>query len=133
VFKWRRDVSATLSKIRSVATKSPREIESALYQEGQVEITEAKRQTPVDTRPNAPHPGQLRASGRVSEPEWEGKKVIVTLSFGGAAEDYAVYVHEDPDAIHPVGKWKYLQDPLEESAPYLAERIARRIDLRRAL
>lgn len=90
-------------------------------------MTEAKRRTPVDTRPNAPHPGQLRDSGEVHEPEQKGNTVSVTLSFD---TDYAIYVHENPDAEHPVGQWKFLQSVLEESAPYMAERYARRMDIR---
>lgn len=115
--------------LKKIAKNFPDHVAAALYQEGQIEMSEAKRRTPVDTTPNAPHPGQLRASGTVHEPERNGKNISVTLSFGGAAEDYAVFVHENPDALHPVGQWKYLESVLNESRPHMATRLARRIDL----
>ena len=119
-------VAATLKR---VARAFPDHVAAALYQEAQIEMTEAKRRTPVDITPNAPHPGQLRASGRVAEPERKGNDISVTLSFGGAAVDYAVYVHENPDAEHPVGQWKYLESVLNESRSFMGGRLARRIDL----
>jgi hypothetical protein len=101
-------------------------IAAAEYQEAQIEMTEAKKRTPVDTTKNAPHPGQLRASGAVSEPEMDGQNIVVTLSFG---TDYAVHVHENPDAIHPVGQWKFLESVLSESRSSMAARIAARVGL----
>jgi hypothetical protein len=52
---------------------------------------------------------------------------------GGPAAPYAIFVHEDPDAIHKVGQWKYIESVVKESVPYMAVRIARRIDLNKAL
>ena len=129
-------VGKMIDTLRKVADKFPDLVGAALYREGQIEMTEAKRRTPVDTRPNqsypytrAPHPGQLRNSGLVHPPERRGQRISVTLSFGGAASDYAVHVHENPDAHHPIGQWKYLESVLDESASHMAARIARRVDL----
>lgn len=122
-------VSEMVGTLKKIAEKFPDRVAAALYLEGQIEMTEAKRRTPVDVTPHAPHPGQLRASGTVHEPERHGKNISVTLSFGGAAKDYAVYVHENPDAIHPVGQWKYLESVLNESRSSMAARLAKRIDL----
>jgi hypothetical protein len=126
-----------VTKMQRGAKNTKPMIGRALYQEGNIEMTEAKKRTPVDTRPNAsyphqqaPHPGQLRASGRVDIPKVEGKEVQVVLSFGqGPSGDYAIYVHEDPDAIHPVGQWKYLESVLMESQRYMGQRLASRMDL----
>lgn len=120
---------AMVAKIKRLAKEFPDHVAAAIYQEAQIEMTEAKRRTPVDITEDAPHPGQLRASGHVEEPERKGKNITVTLAFGGAAIDYAVHVHENPDAIHPVGQWKYLESVLNESRPYMAGRLAHRVDL----
>lgn len=94
---------------------------TALVEEAEIEMTEAKRRTPVRT-------GALRDSGKVrlkqqGSSKWEFE---VQLAFGGPTAPYAVYVHENPWATHPVGQWKFLESTLVESAPYLAARVARR-------
>lgn len=126
-------VPGMIATLRKIQAKFPDRVAAAMYAEGQIEMTESKRRCPVDTRPNvyypytkAPHPGQLRASGRAHEPERRGREITVTLSY---ATDYAVYVHENPDAFHPVGQWKYLESVLNESRGHMAARLARRIDL----
>ncbi len=40
----------------------------------------------------------------------KGRKTLA-VQFGYRAK-YAVFVHEDPWAFHPIGKWRYLADPL---------------------
>ena len=110
--------------ILKIAERFPDRVAAAIYQEAQIEMTEAKRRTPVDITPNAPHPGQLRASGHVQRPERQGRHISVVLAFG---TDYAIYVHENPDAFHPVGQWKFLESVLNESESSMEGRIARRI------
>lgn len=110
-----------------------KEIEAGAYQEANTEMTESKRLCPVDITENAPHPGQLRASGRVLDPRWEGNTVVVDMAYGGGPVDYALYVHEDLEAHHPVGQAKYLEQPLMESSPHMAARIARRVDMNRVV
>lgn len=123
--------------IQKVADRFPDEVGSALYAEANIEMTEAKRRTPVwnPSRrvPQGHAPGTLRASGTVHEPEYQGNSVSVKLSFGGEAAAYAVIVHEDLDAFHATGEAKFLESTLNESAQYMAERVARRIDLKRVL
>ncbi len=120
-------------RIKAIALKTPGRVEAALYQEAQIEATEMKRRTPVDTRPNqfypygrAPHPGQLRNSIHVERPEREGRRISVTIATGAEAP-YAIFVHEDPDAHHPVGQWKYMESVLRESQPHMAGRVAARL------
>jgi hypothetical protein len=92
----------------------------ALREEAEIEMTEAKMRTPVDT-------GALRASGRVEGPRVSSDEVAVSLQFGDAAATYALYVHENLEAHHPVGEAKFLEKTLIESQPHMADRIARRL------
>lgn len=93
---------------------------TAMYEEAEIEMTEAKERTPVDT-------GELKRSGRVrlrgGASPWDAE---VVLMFGGPLVPYAVYVHENLDAYHKVGQAKFLESVLVESRPYLASRIAKR-------
>lgn len=117
-----------VKKLRQVASKFPDHVAAALYQEAQIEATEMKRRTPVDTRPNAPHPGNLRNSIHVEGPDRRGRSISVTIATGAQAP-YAIFVHEDPDAFHPVGQWKFMESVLQESRPHMAARIANRVNL----
>lgn len=122
------------AKLRQIAEKFPDRVGAAIYQEAQIEMTEAKRRTPVSPTP-APRgvvPGTLRASGQVSRPERSGRNISVTLSFGGAAEDYAVIQHERLDYHHTTGQAKYLESVLNESREFMLARIARRVDLNKS-
>lgn len=92
----------------------------ALFEEAQVEKAESMRRTPVDT-------GALRGSHSVSRPAYQGRQVEVTISVGGPAAPYAVAVHENLEAIHPVGRAKFLESTILESLPFLAARVARRM------
>ena len=60
----------------------------ALYREGERIMTTSKRDfVPTDL-------GPLRASGHVVPPDVQSGRLVVVLAFGGAASEYAVYVHE---------------------------------------
>lgn len=91
----------------------------AMRMEAEIEMTEAKKRTPVLT-------GALRASGHVTGPTWSGRNLTVELKFGGPAAPYAVAVHENEEVFHRVGQAKFLESVLYESAPHLAQRIAAR-------
>jgi hypothetical protein len=115
------------AKLETKAKIYPPLVADALAEELEIEVVEMKKRTPVDTRPNAPHPGQLRDGIHVEEPEIAGSKISCIVATGAEAGDYALYVHENPDAIHPIGQWKYMQSVLDESTQHLANRIAARI------
>jgi hypothetical protein len=117
-----------IARLRQIADKFPDRVAAALYQEAQIEATEMKRRTPVDTTPNAPHPGNLRNSIHVEEPERRGRTISVTIATGAQAP-YAIYVHETPpeDAYHPIGQWKFMESVLDESRPSMSARIAKRV------
>lgn len=108
--------------LRRLAIESPDEFGRALYQETEVEATESKRRTPVDT-------GVLRASIHVEGPERSGRNISTRIVAGGPAAPYALQVHEDLEAFHPVGQAKFIESTLNESRPHMANRVARRIDL----
>lgn len=118
-------------KILAVAGKFPDEVLRALFQEAQIEVTEMKRRCPVDTSEDAPHPGNLRASIHAERPERNGRKLIQMFATGVQAP-YAVYVHEDPDAFHPIGQWKFMESVLNESGPYMIQRVGARVTFNRA-
>lgn len=115
-----------IAKLKQIADRFPDRVAAAIYREAQIEMTESKRRVPVKT-------GVLRASGFVAEPERHGRNISVTLSYGGAADAYAIIVHENPDAFHKNGQWKYLESVLNESRPYMLGRIAKRIQLDREM
>ncbi len=95
---------------------------AALMQVAEEEMGESKQRTPVDT-------GALRDSGFVEPPVFDPTGVSVRLGFGGPAIDYAVAVHENLESHHDVGQAKFLESVLLESAPFLAQRIAARMNL----
>jgi len=103
------------------------EAAAALFVEAQIERTESMKRTPVDV-------GNLKASHLVRPPVIRNTvDVSVTIGVGGPAAPYAIFVHEDLNVDHTSGQAKFLESTLKESAPYIAKRVARRIDLRRAL
>lgn len=109
------------ARLDAVARQFGDAIGPALRAEAEIEMTEAKRRTPVRT-------GALRGSGNVQGPRRNWRDVEVVLAFGGPAAPYAVYVHENLEALHPRGgQAKFLESTIVESMPYLAQRVARRI------
>lgn len=117
---------AMQKKLARLRQRFPDEVGLALRQESEVEATEVKRRTPVDK-------GNLRGSIHVVGPIRLGRRIWTKIVAGGPAAPYAFFVHEDPDAFHKVGQWKYLESVIRESAPHMGARVARRIDLNRAL
>lgn len=117
-----------IMKLKRFAAQYPDHVAAALYQEAQIEVTEMKRRTPVDTTPRAPHPGNLRNSIHAEDPERRGRQISVTIATGAQAP-YAVYVHENPDAFHPIGEWKFMESVLNESRAHMPARLARRLNL----
>lgn len=106
------------------AKNLPQRAGAALYAEANVIMGVSKARCPVDT-------GVLRGSAFTEEPEFHYNGTISdTMGYGGAASAYAHVVHENLEARHnsPTTA-KYLENPLKEAAPTLAERIGRRIDL----
>lgn len=114
-----RGLDRAARELHRIARRVPTVIERALREEAEIEMAEAKKRTPVLT-------GVLRDSGKVESIGSVGYPGV-RWSFGGAAMAYAIYVHENLDAFHPVGQAKFLESTLAESAPHLPDRVARRI------
>lgn len=104
-------------------------VKQAVVEELQEVIDYAKEWTvPVET-------GTLRDSGVVGDPEpLPDGGFRVRAGFGGAASEYAVYVHEDPipryggAAKAGTGKgWKYLERPMLAHLPHLREHMVARL------
>lgn len=113
---------AMRAKLKRIAERFPDEVARALYMETQVEATEVKKRTPVDE-------GTLRASVHVIGPVREGRKIYTLIAAGGPSAPYAIFVHEDLAAFHKVGEAKFIESVILESRPYLAARVAKRIEL----
>lgn len=115
------DTDGIRRKIASLQRELPTEVGRAIRVEAEIEATECKRRTPVDT-------GNLRASihveGPINEP---GGSISCAVVAGGPAAPYAIHVHENLEAHHPVGQAKFIEGPLRESAPFLPGRIAKRL------
>ncbi len=119
------------------------EMEQALRLEAEGIMKDSKTNfVPVDD-------GPLRASGRVGNVTRKGLMVEVKLEYGDAAAPYAAAIHEHPSSISPPA-WegkaieeiksvrtgeplsiegssrgpKYLERPLNNAVPGMAERIA---------
>lgn len=116
-------------RLRNFKKNFGKEIGRAVYQETSVELKEVRKRTPVDK-------GPLRASEHVEGPLRTGANdriIYALIVAGGPSAPYAIYVHEDLEALHPVGQAKYIESVLMESRPFMAARIAKRIDLNRAI
>ena len=98
-------INTVLAKIGTLDSVEARRARTqAMYKQALVTLTKAISYTPVAT-------GALRNSGQVNI---EGNDVVI--SFGGPAAPYAIYVHEDLYAAHPVGQSKFLERAVMEDA-----------------
>lgn len=102
-----------------------KELGGALFREATTVMNASKVIVPVDT-------GALKDSSIVMLPERTGTGVSVSMGYGGAARDYAVYVHENLTARHaPPTQAKFLEEPLMAASKGMAARLAD--DLKKAL
>lgn len=90
---------------------------AALFKEAHGIIAQAQQLVPVDT-------GTLRSSGYVENPVIGEGSIHVEMGFGGAAQGYAIYVHENLEAFHARGMAKFLQLPFNQAQNGMAGRIA---------
>lgn len=109
------------TRLAKILNDMPNVLAKALYEEAKIEMREAKKRTPRDT-------WALRKSGKTHKPVISGNNVSVSLTFGNDQVDYAVFVHEDFEAHHPFGQAKFLESTINESRPYIAQRVAKRIE-----
>jgi len=133
----------TAKELERLRRRYPRAFQLAMFEEGVMIFEASQKEVPVDT-------GRLRASGLVTLQRL-GFTTNVLIGYG---TQYALAVHEDADmqarreqrqgdAIDDahnrprnskgqftahrkasVGKWKYLEDPLNAAAAGMAQRLA---------
>lgn len=107
-----------------------RDVEAALFQEGENIMGDSKENTPV-----ALDGGTLRASGHVKDPKTRRGKTEVTLGYGTV---YALAVHETPSKHDPpswvgktitfnVGGPKYLENAMKKAAKGFGGRLKRKV------
>lgn len=113
-------------QLRNMARQFPAEVGRALYQETEIETTEAKKRTPVDT-------GALRSTVHTEGPTVQGRAISTAIVAGGPSAPYALAVHEDLEAFHPVGQAKYIESVINESASHIAARVVQRLDLKKLI
>ena len=102
-----------------------------LYAEGQGIVEASATLCPVDT-------SALRSSRYVQPPAFTSDKVRVEMGYGGPAakinpktgestDAYALFVHENLEAHHPVGTAKFLELPFNQATRGMARRVAQAI------
>jgi len=118
-----------LKIMKRIQQGAPDEFGRAQFAETEVEAVECQKRAPFLE-------GDLFDSIRAVGYERKGRSIqtaIVAGEPGSGAEEYALQQHEDLELIHPVGGPKFIEGPLNESAPYMTERIGKRIDINRTL
>lgn len=95
-----------LARIKRFTQDFPGVVGDAMYQEAGSIAKASQEQCPVEY-------GRLRASFFMAQ-TGTTEKPKVLLGYG---TDYAVYVHERMGLRHPVGKAKFLEDPIIAARP----------------
>jgi hypothetical protein len=119
----------TLKVMKRIQNGAPDEFGRAQFEETKVEAVECQRRSPFLS-------GDLFDSIRAVGYAREGRSVVTAVVAGEAgsgAEEYALQQHEDLEIVHPHGEAKFIERPLNESAPYMMGRIGKRIDINRTL
>lgn len=123
--------TAMIRKLRNLS-KFPEIVIKALSDEtDEVEVPECKARSPVYTGKigsGYPVPGVLRDSIHQEGPFQDGRRIYTEIVAGGRASAYAIVQHERLDFFHKVGQAKYIESVVMESRPYMAARVAKRID-----
>jgi hypothetical protein len=117
--KFHKKCEATISKVAGSTYAATEEACEDI-------MKESLRQVPRDTETLA-----NSAFYNIQEAKDYGYEAI--LGYGGSAinpktgvpvMDYAVAVHEDLEAVHPIGKAKFLEDPIRD---YASEKFPRTV------
>ena len=120
---------AIAQRLSTIAKRYDAGKHAALEAEAQIELTEMKARTPVDT-------WALHDSGRI-EMAHSGNAAVAQFKFGGSGftrpdgspVDYALVVHEDLTVHHPRGQAKFISSVLNESRRSMPGRLAARLNV----
>lgn len=109
-FAGMKGLDSAVKTMRKLKDKYPKKLKRGLVTWAEVKVmTPSKEQfVPVDL-------GNLKNSGKVY-PDEDPKKIAVVIGYGDTSVGYAVPVHENPNAHHEVGEYKYLEKPLLQAA-----------------
>lgn len=112
-----------LAALNKIAREFPKKVAASVHKQSEKIMIKSKRDfVPVDI-------GTLKGTGMVEEPKISGGKISVTLAYGGPAAPYADEQHENMEYAHTHGGSKYLERPLKEAVPKLANEIAKDLKL----
>ena len=103
-----------------LAKNVPGQASGALGGRATAILEESNELVPVDT-------GELKGSGSVTDVKRRGDVVEVVVQYEA---DHAAFVHEDPDASHPQGQAKFLEQPALQTT---LRDFAKGIDVKKAL
>jgi hypothetical protein len=96
-------------------------IARALYAEATDIMAKSQPLVPIDT-------GLLRSTGVVETEGVPGAEAVVKLSYGGGGiAPYAIWVHENTAAHHPVGQSHFLSEVFYAATAGMQERLAQAI------
>ncbi len=96
-------------------------LSAALYKEAAVIFEQSQDEVPVDT-------SNLKISGNLGFPIIQGDELVVEITYGGAAADYALAVHEDMERTYRNGKKsKYLEDPAKRRLEGMSGRLLKSV------
>lgn len=115
-FDFAVDSAAVERRMLEVARRYPEAGATAVYQEALALLAESKQEVPVQY-------GTLRRSGYADAPSGVDDPHCVV----GYGTNYALPVHERIEVFHPVGKSKFLIDPMLRRAAGYKERMTKRI------
>jgi hypothetical protein len=128
------DILKNIADMKKLAAHAPGEIGRALKEVADELVPECKAVTPVADRTygNNP-PGTLRDEIHSEGPIQDGKTIIVKIKTGPKSATYAAVQHEDLDFFHSVGEAKYIERPLGKASRFIKDRVARKIQMGKAL
>jgi hypothetical protein len=104
-----------------------KDVEVALWQEGQNILGVSVRRTPVKT--GFLWSGRNSKTNETGPPPWreretKGGKVTVTLAYGA---DYAIYAHEQEPRVGGQGQSKFLESAVNEGMDGMVDRLKDRV------
>lgn len=110
------------AQLRKVIENAPDEFGRALMVVAKQEAKECARRAPKDS-------GTMRDEIHAEGPIRNGRQIKAIVTTGPDSADYALIQHEDLDLFHKYGEAKFIERPLTESAPHMADRVAAEIKL----
>ena len=106
------------ARLKKLSDKGVKLAMAALFQEGESIMAVSKRRVPV-------FHGALRGSGHVQLPRRTARGIEVLLGYGGAAAEYAVFLHEGTGPA--VGRPRFFP-PVSAIEPWVRKKMGPDVD-----